>query len=76
MSITEILSEARTLPADEKRQLAQALIEDLANNEPEAMYKEGHVFTVCTPSLPRRLLGAFEVAQRGRRRDMSIGERN
>ena len=49
MSIAEILSVARSLPPDEKRQLTQALIEDLANNEPEAMFKEGHVFTVYTP---------------------------
>lgn len=49
MSIAEILSVARSLPADEKRQLTQALVEDLANNEPEAMFKVGHVFTIYTP---------------------------
>ena len=49
MSISELLSAVRALPVDEKRQLTRTLIEDLPDNEPEAMFKEGHVFEVYTP---------------------------
>lgn len=49
MSIAEIMSAARELPVDEKRKLAQTLLEDLANGEPEAMFREGHVYHIYTP---------------------------
>ncbi len=49
MSIAEIISAARALNSDEKRRLAQTLLEELENNEPEAMFKEGHVFHIYTP---------------------------
>ena len=49
MSITEIISAGRELPQDEKRKLAQALLDDLANEEAEAMFPEGHVYHIYTP---------------------------
>jgi len=49
MSITEIISAARALTKDERRKLAQTLLEDLANEEPETVFQDGHVFPIYTP---------------------------
>ncbi len=49
MSIAEITSAARELPRDEKRKLAQTLLADLANEEAEAAFREGHVYHIYTP---------------------------
>ncbi len=49
MSIAEIISAARALPQDDKRKLAQTLLDDLAIGEPEAAFREGHVYHVYTP---------------------------
>jgi hypothetical protein len=49
MSIAEIISAARELTSEEKRKVAQTLLEDLANEEPEAMFREGQVYHIYTP---------------------------
>ena len=49
MSITEIISAARALTQDERRELAQTLLQDLANEEPEAVFQNGHVYPIYTP---------------------------
>jgi hypothetical protein len=49
MSITEIIPAAKALSRCEKFQLAQLLLEDLAKEEPPAMFKPGQVFPICTP---------------------------
>ena len=48
MSITEIISATRALTQDEKRKLAQTLLEELAN-ESEAVFQDGHVYPIYTP---------------------------
>jgi hypothetical protein len=49
MSVAEIISVVRALSRDEKHQLAQMLLEDLANGEPPATFKAGQVFPIYTP---------------------------
>ena len=49
MSIAEIISAARALPIDEKRELAQTLLDDLDNEDAKAMFPEGHVYHIYTP---------------------------
>jgi len=49
MSITEVISAARALSQEEKRELAQTLLEDLANEDPGAVFQHGHVYPVYTP---------------------------
>ena len=49
MSVAEIISAARALTRDEKRTVAQTLLEDLANEELEAVFREGHVYHIYTP---------------------------
>jgi hypothetical protein len=49
MSITEIIPALRALSRREKFQLAQILLEDLANEEPLTMFKEGQVYPIYTP---------------------------
>jgi hypothetical protein len=50
MSIAEIMPEVRTLTRSEKFQLAQLLLQDLASEEPAAMFKEGQVYPIYTPA--------------------------
>jgi hypothetical protein len=49
MSISELLSSARALPLDEKRELTRALIDDLPDDVLEAMFKGRHVFGTIRP---------------------------
>ena len=49
MSITEIISAAGTLTQDEKRTLAQTLLDDLANEEAEEMFRGKRDFHIYTP---------------------------
>jgi hypothetical protein len=49
MSIAEIIPVVRALSRDEKYELAQMLLEDLANGEPPLTFKEGQVFPIYTP---------------------------
>ena len=49
MSITELASAARALSLDERRELAQTLLEDLAKEEAEAMFRGRRVYHVYTP---------------------------
>jgi hypothetical protein len=50
MSIAEIISEVRTLSRNEKVQLAQMLLEDLAGEDPSLVFKPGQVFPIYTPA--------------------------
>jgi hypothetical protein len=52
MSIAEIISAARELPKDEKRKLAQALLDDLANEEAEELFRGRRDFHIYTPEFP------------------------
>ncbi len=49
MSITEVISAARALSQDERRKLAQVLLEDLANEEAEQMFQGRRDFHIYTP---------------------------
>ena len=49
ISIAEIIPAIRALSRDEKFQLAQLLLEDLASEELPAMFKEGQVYPIYTP---------------------------
>ena len=49
MSIVEIIPAVRGLSRGEKFQLAQLLLEDLANEERSAVFKEGQVYPIYTP---------------------------
>ncbi len=49
MSIAELISAARALPIDEKRELAQTLLDDLTNDDAKAIFPEGHVYHIYTP---------------------------
>ena len=49
MSITEVISAARALSRDERHKLAQTLLEDLANEEAEAMFQGKRVYHIYTP---------------------------
>jgi hypothetical protein len=49
MSIAEIISAVRALSRGEKFRLAQTLLEDLANGEPQTVFKEGQVYPIYTP---------------------------
>lgn len=50
MSFAEIIPEVRALSRSEKFQLAQMLLEDLANAEPAPVFKEGHAYPIHTPA--------------------------
>ena len=49
MSIAAIIPAARALSRGEKFQLAQMLLEDLATEEQQVMFKEGQVYPIYTP---------------------------
>ena len=49
MSIGEIISAARSLTMDEKRKLAQTLLDDLANEEAEQVFQGRRDFHIYTP---------------------------
>ncbi len=49
MSITEIISAARALSQDERRELAQTLLEDLANEEVKDVFQGRRDFHIYTP---------------------------
>jgi hypothetical protein len=49
MSITESVPVVRGLSRGEKFQLAQMLLEDLAREEQQPVFKEGQVYPIFTP---------------------------
>ena len=49
MSITEIVPAVQALSRREKRHLAHMLLEDLANEEPPTVFKEGQIYPIYTP---------------------------
>ncbi len=49
MSIAEIIHAVRALSRSEKFQIAQMLLDDLAEEELLAAFTEGHVFPIYTP---------------------------
>ena len=49
MLIAEIIPEVRALSRVEKFHLAQMLLEELAREEPSALFKEGQVYPIYTP---------------------------
>lgn len=49
MSIAEIIPAVRALSRSEKFQLAQLLLEDLASEDPLAVFKAGQVYPIYTP---------------------------
>ena len=51
MSIAEIISAAQSLSRVEKCQLAQTLLDDLANEEPQTAFRDGQVYPIYTPQL-------------------------
>jgi hypothetical protein len=53
MSITEVISAARALSQDERRKLAQTLLEDLANEEAEQMFRGRRDFHIYNPEFGR-----------------------
>jgi hypothetical protein len=49
MSVAEIISAVRALSRDEKCRVAQSLLDDLANEELETVFKDGQVYPIYTP---------------------------
>jgi hypothetical protein len=49
MSITEIIPAVRGLSRGEQFRLAQMLLEDLAREEQQPVFKEGQVYPIYTP---------------------------
>jgi hypothetical protein len=49
MSITDIIPAVQTLSRDEKFELAQLLLKDLAREEQQVVFKEGQVYPIYTP---------------------------
>jgi hypothetical protein len=49
MSIAEIIPAVRALSRTEKFRIAQMLLDDLAKEEPLAVFLEGHTFPIYTP---------------------------
>lgn len=49
MSIAEIITAIQALSCGEKRRLVHLLLDDLANEEPQPVFKEGHVYPIYTP---------------------------
>ena len=49
MLLTEIIPAVRALARDDKFRLAHLLLEDLAQEEPPALFQQGHFYPIYTP---------------------------
>jgi hypothetical protein len=65
MSIAEIIIAVQSLSRDEKRQLAHSLLEDLAREEPQTVFKDGHVYPIYTPEFAPNAAGEMAAAIAG-----------